>query len=1093
MEENKETGLITPGRKRTQKEVEREINRHVTSRTQLQLLEDIPTPEGVQVFTPGAEVSSPSVTLRKVCWDNLPSVQLQKDIQTLVFKDPRIYNFDAFRAFKTSDPSSGQLSMRDNLTSRARSLQKDLENAVNNANSSALQGLPSMKAISLASYFPLDETNNDFMLGSYGLKEFGVKFLQYFICLTNNGTISGSQLHKVFQGIILNLGESFLFDLFSRETTTITTFMRKILPTVVDCGNTSVVKCILKKHSDILKVMDHRLGFYGHTKQEECVSIAVENGDIPMVRLLCTAGFSPRILGRGALFPPKKLPWDTGRLETLQTLLSFGAQPECFIVGKPRGYPLIDAAKSGRLDAVNILLKYGSRIDSYAIDYFGTALQAAVWAGQVEMVDFLIACGADINAPCGTQYQSPESNIPRYKHNEGAFWSMMTPIQIACAKDNVPLVILLLNRGADVNLSPLSQVDLSANKWRYIFCHYHPVDIFESTEYSPLYDEWQYLTALQHSIRNGNTYLVQLLLLSKANPNLRATSHQWEDTPLQLSIRLDHSDIARILIESGAHVNASPGKFNGRTALQAAAESGNIHIAQELLRRDADINAPPADERGLTALQAAIKMGHSLMAGVLCISGANINAPPAPEGGLTAIQAAAETGDLNLVNDLIRLGAHVKNATAGTKAMLASISRKSLPILELLVKCGAPINSQEDDDYMPPIVASVREDWMNGVVYLLDNGADINSYYYDAEEHNNLSSLSWSIITHDIQIIDLLLTRGANLHIPDAEYPYNDSLCLALHLGCPAKICNRLLDQYTETYPFFLHEEVLAEAVCNTYDDEDRVRTARLLSVMSRLPKKLYVAQILNAWDRLSGNHDWLNYLKDGNEKIANQLITLLLRAGVNINSRHPSSCTTLLQRVTKYGRIELAKFLIQEGAEIQVPSCGNTGTPLQEAIRGNETDFTHFLLERGADINAAPSEAWGATALQAAAKNGNRSLVTILIERGAEVNAPPARDSGITALQAAAIEGYIDIAVDLLQHGAHVSAPGASKNGRTAIDGAAEHGHEDMLQLLLNHYDGCENLSIVCERAATYAEKEGHGEIAAWLRQYPNLSTDVE
>ena len=69
----------------------------------------------------------------------------------------------------------------------------------------------------------------------------------------------------------------------------------------------------------------------------------------------------------------------------------------------------------------------------------------------------------------------------------------------------------------------------------------------------------------------------------------------------------------------------------------------------------------------------------------------------------------------------------------------------------------------------------------------------------------------------------------------------------------------------------------------------------------------------------------------------------------------------------------------------------------------------------------------------------------------------------------------------------------GAPNHGRTAIDGAAEHGHEDMLQLLLNHYDGCEGLSVVCERAATYAKKEDHGEIASWLRQYPSLSTDGE
>jgi hypothetical protein len=44
------------------------------------------------------------------------------------------------------------------------------------------------------------------------------------------------------------------------------------------------------------------------------------------------------------------------------------------------------------------------------------------------------------------------------------------------------------------------------------------------------------------------------------------------------------------------------------------------------------------------------------------------------------------------------------------------------------------------------------------------------------------------------------------------------------------------------------------------------------------------------------------------------------------------------------------------------------------------------------------------------------------------------------------------------------------------------------VLQLLLNHYDGSEDLSVVCERAAGYAEKEGYVEIASWLRRYPDL-----
>lgn len=1101
--EGKDTEAIIHTRKRTRQEVEKEIARNVTDTSRLQLLEDIPTPEGVQVFTPGAEASSTSIALREVCTSNLPSVQLQRDIGALIVKNYQIFGSDAFQTvgnqmtqilstLNMSDQSSIQLKIRNNPPFAARLLQMALGNTVNIATSSSFRYRSSEIMAPFTSCFPPDDIEDNGILYSHVPEKFDMQLglqvlLHYFINFTNNDALFIRQIHEGVQWLLTNLGESFLSDLFSHETSAVKTFMRKIFPAVVTHGNIKVAKCILEGHIDILNLTTYRHRCYSYTTQEECMSRAVTNGDSSMVELLCRAGFSPQIVSHFSL-PDPELLWDTRNLKTLQTLLSSGAHPECFIVSRPRGFPLIDAAKSGSIEAVNMLLmKEGSRVNVYVKDYYGTALQAAVWAGHLEMAEFLIARRADINAPSGTQYQIPTRDDCISGPRILAPWSMKTPIQIACAKNNVPLAELLLNHGADVNLSPLSQIDSGAYKKHSMFSHCDedcgPID------YSPHCNEMQHLTALQHSVQNGNTNLVRLLLSSGANPNLRAVPN-WEDTPLQLSIRLDYPEIARVLIEAGANVNASPGEYNGRTTLQAAAESGNIQIAQVLLGRGADINAPPGYEKGLTALQAAIKMGHPLMAGFLCILGANINAPPAPEKGLTAIQAAAEIGDLNLMNELMRWGADMNNETAGNRAILASISHKSLPMLKLLVKHGVPINGQEKNDDMPPILASAMNEWTDGVRYLLDNGADINSYYdhEDTDPDGILSVLAWSIINEDVEMIALLLERGANLHCSSAQKPCDDSLCLALDMNCSMEIIDMLIDEYTKAEPFSLNEEVLAKAVCHEDNSISPMKAKMILNTMSKLPKTLYVAQVMNAWNALSDERDWWPYLDDENTKFANLTIKILLEAGADINSRHPVKGFTLLQVAIRRNEIAIAKFLIEEGAEIQVPASVTIGTPLQEAVKNHETEFAHFLLERDVDINAPPAEDCGATALQAAAKNRNRSLVLTLLERGAEVNAPPAEDGGVTALQAAAIKGYIDIAIDLLQRGALVAAPGAPNHGRTAIDGAAEHGRENMLQLLLNHYDGFEDLKVVCERAATYAEKEGHVEIASWLRRYPDL-----
>ncbi|KAE8553615.1 hypothetical protein TMatcc_006939 [Talaromyces marneffei ATCC 18224] len=1099
LEEGKDSGFIIHERKRTRLEVEKEIARNVTHMSRLQLLQDIPTPAGVQVFTPGAEASSASVALREVCTSNLPSVQLQREIHAVMCKNRQIYKFDTFPAMDNqmtqmlpnSDmlvQSSSQLNSCNSPLFAARSQQIALRNTLDSVMSSILRDSISKKTISLTLYFPPDDIDNDQMLSSHELEGFGTQFalqklLQYFISLTNNGIILKSQLQKGVEWISTNLKESFLSDLFGRESTAIRTFMRKILPAAVSCGNTKMVECIIEKNIDILNMTNYR-NRDGYTEQEECMSIAVTNGDSRMVELLCTAGFSLQIVSHFSS-PNSKMLWDTKNLGALRILLSFGADPECFIIDKPRHYPLIDAAKSGGLEAVKMLVKRGSTVNSYVQAYFGTSLQAAVWAGHLEIAEFLIRCGADINALSAL---TPDDCVDDCvddcfcSFHRPMYWGMKTPIQIACAKNHVSLAKLLLTHGANVDLTTSFQIE------RYFKCS-HRRD-YRYSIHSPHCNEYQLFSALQYTVQNGNIDLVRLLLSNRANPDSRAFP-VWEDTPLQLSIRLGYTEIARILIEHGANVNASPAWYNGRTALQAAAESGNIQLAQMLLRKKADVNAPPGYERGRTALQAAIKKGHLSIAHFLCLSGANINANHASIQGFAAIRAAAEIGDLSLINDLVRQGADIRNAAAGHIAVLASIFHGNLLMLKSFIEHGAPINGNGKGDDIPPIVASAMFGWIDGVSYLLDNGADVNSYYYENKVNDSINSLDWSIINHDVGMVTLLLKRGANIYCPFAKTPYNSSLCLALDNSCSMRIIDKLINESVKRDPFALNLEVLATAVCNERDDDGGTRTGAILNAISNLPKALYMDQVGKAWNKLSECRSYLFGSRNRNAKLAEQVIRLLLQAGADINARHPWIGCTLLQTAVYRVNIDIAKFLIEEGADIQGLTSNSIGTPLQIAIRYNEIDFAYFLLERGADVNAPPAENSIGTALQAAVSNGNKTLVLNLLERGAEVNVPSAGNYGVTALHEAANRGNIGIAIDLLQHGAHVSEPASPKNSRTAIDGAAEHGQEDMLQLLLNHYDGSEDLKVVCDRAATYATEEGHFEIASWLRRYPDSSTE--
>ena len=157
--------------------------------------------------------------------------------------------------------------------------------------------------------------------------------------------------------------------------------------------------------------------------------------------------------------------------------------------------------------------------------------------------------------------------------------------------------------------------------------------------------------------------------------------------------------------------------------------------------------------------------------------------------------------------------------------------------------------------------------------------------------------------------------------------------------------------------------------------------------------------------------------------------------------------------------------------------------TPLQAAIERGHKELARMLLEAGADFNAPALGKWGKTALQAAAGSGSFSFVEDFVSRGANVNAPPALERGATALQFAAIHGHYNIAVFLLENGADVNAPKAAVDGRTALEGAAEHGRLDIVHLLLENDQEEESLAQRCQETAVFAEGNGHYVIAEILR----------
>ncbi|KAF4852414.1 Ankyrin repeat domain-containing protein 17 [Colletotrichum siamense] len=195
-------------------------------------------------------------------------------------------------------------------------------------------------------------------------------------------------------------------------------------------------------------------------------------------------------------------------------------------------------------------------------------------------------------------------------------------------------------------------------------------------------------TAIQAACMHGHEQAVQMLVDAGADIHF-CGGNNFQRNALQIACGHGDEKVVDILLGAGAKVNevlskpahpthGSPAssvfvtRYNGRTALQAAAERGHEHLVTRLLELGADVNAPPSPTAGYTALQAAAGGGYLTILKLLLQHGADINGASAKYKGYTALQGACLGGHLEIVDLLIKEGAnvHALGAARDEKARL---------------------------------------------------------------------------------------------------------------------------------------------------------------------------------------------------------------------------------------------------------------------------------------------------------------------------------------------------------------------------------------------------------------------------------------
>ncbi|KAH6989992.1 ankyrin repeat-containing domain protein [Ilyonectria destructans] len=403
---------------------------------------------------------------------------------------------------------------------------------------------------------------------------------------------------------------------------------------------------------------------------------------------------------------------------------------------------------------------------------------------------------------------------------------------------------------------------------------------------------------------------------------------------------------------------------------------------------------------------------------------------------------------------------------------------------------------------------------------LLDAGVDINSYGARGASALQAAAARGG---DNLALVEHLLDRGADVNLPASDestgrVPHRGYRLTALQaaaLSGNSQVVNRLIEAGAKVTapPARTNGLTVLEAAAAAIDNRSGAADYSIEEQIATFKKLLAHGALVNRLDGTSCTV--VHYLVRASQI---ECLDLALRAYAATEDRWPSGQLptgflpsfvgmTPIQTAAALRDKEAILLLLKYNADINAPASNESRglTALQAAIvdwpRSGRVDeieeIVRFLLRHKAEVNAATCNQYGRTALQAATlcDQPNAKLVALLLQHNAEVNAAPAQVGGVTALQGAAISGDIQIARMLLAHKANVNAPAAPKKGRTAIEGAAEHGRLDMVRLLLDE-GAIPDANTGFSRAIRFAERKDRFDIARLLKEreqtHNSLSMDL-
>uniref|UniRef100_A0A8C3CVV0 Ankyrin repeat domain-containing protein 17 n=1 Tax=Cairina moschata TaxID=8855 RepID=A0A8C3CVV0_CAIMO len=776
-------------------------------------------------------------------------------------------------------------------------------------------------------------------------------------------------------------------------------------------GHLEMVRFLLEAGAD----QEHKTDEMHTALMEACM-----DGHVEVARLLLDSGAQVN-MPADSFESPLTLAACGGHVELAALLIERGANLEEV---NDEGYtPLMEAAREGHEEMVALLLGQGANINAQTEETQETALTLACCGGFLEVADFLIKAGADIELGCST------------------------PLMEAAQEGHLELVKYLL-AAAYMLINTASGANVHAT--------------------TATGD-----TALTYACENGHTDVADVLLQAGAD-----LEHESEGgrTPLMKAARAGHVCTVQFLISKGANVNRTTAN-NDHTVLSLACAGGHLAVVELLLAHGADPTHRLKD--GSTMLIEAAKGGHTSVVCYLLDYPNNLLSAPPPD----ATQLTPPSHDLNRAPRVpvqalpmvvppqepdkppanvattlpIRNKAVSGRASAmsntPTHSIATSVSQPQTPTPSPIISPSAmlpiypaiDIDAQTESNHDTALTLACAGGHEELVQTLLERGANI-----EHRDKKGFTPLILAATAGHVGVVEILLDNGADIEA-QSERTKDTPLSLACSGGRQEVVELLLARGANKEHRNVSDYTPLSLAASGGYVNIIKILLNAGAEINSRTGSKLGISPLMLA--AMNGH---------------TAAVKLLLDMGSDINAQIETNRNTALTLACFQGRTEVVSLLLDRKANVE--HRAKTGlTPLMEAASGGYAEVGRVLLDKGADVNAPPVPSSRDTALTIAADKGHYKFCELLISRGAHIDVR--NKKGNTPLWLAANGGHLDVVQLLVQAGADVDA--ADNRKITPLMAAFRKGHVKVVRYLVKEVNQFPSDSECMRYIATITDKE--------------------